>query len=57
MIEDARRGFADIAAGRVVEADQALADIQRQRRSGIRPPSVARLGTTAKRFMGRRGSS
>ena len=31
LIEDARRGLADIAAGRTVEADQALADLQRRR--------------------------
>ena len=31
LIEDARRGFDDIAAGRVQDADTALAGIQRRR--------------------------
>ena len=31
LIEDARRGFEDIAAGRVQDADAALARIQRRR--------------------------
>ena len=35
LIEDARRGLADITAGRTFEADRALADLQR-RRTGSR---------------------
>lgn len=41
LIEDARRGLADIAAGRTIEADQALADLQR-RRAGAKKATTAR---------------
>lgn len=34
MLEDARRGLADIQAGRTFEADAALADLQRRRAAG-----------------------
>ncbi len=36
LIEDARRGFEDIAAGRVQDADTAVARIQRRRASKAR---------------------
>ena len=34
LIEDARRGLADIAAGRTKEADSAIAQLQRRRAAG-----------------------
>ena len=35
LIEDARRGLSDIAAGRTHEADDALSQIQRRRTAGV----------------------
>ena len=43
LIEDARRGLADIAAGRTFEADRALADLQR-RRAGAKTPHSKKRG-------------
>ena len=40
QIDDVRRGLADMAAGRTVDADEALAQRQRQRASA----SVASIG-------------
>ena len=36
LIEDARRGFEDIAAGRVQDADTAIVRIQRRRAAGLK---------------------
>ncbi len=40
LIEDAIRGFADIAAGRTVEAHAALAQIQKRRAAAL-PPVIS----------------
>ena len=40
LIEDARRGLEDIAAGRTQEADAAIASLQQRRASGTRRPSI-----------------
>ncbi len=42
LIEDARRGLADIAAGRTFEADRALAAIQKRRAAAKAPASGKR---------------
>lgn len=41
LIDDAARGLADVAAGRTVEADAAIAELQ-QRRSAAAPKSARR---------------
>jgi predicted transcriptional regulator len=38
LIDDAKRGLADITAGRTFEADAALAQLQQQRQSAIKLP-------------------
>ena len=38
LIDDAKRGLADITAGRTVEADAALAQLQQQRKTAIKLP-------------------
>lgn len=43
LIEDARRGLADIAAGRTVAADQALGKLQR-RRAGAKAATAGKRG-------------
>jgi len=43
LIEDAKRGLADIAAGRTFEADRALADLQR-RRAAAKAPARKKRG-------------
>ena len=43
LIDDAKRGLADIAAGRVSEADQALAALQR-RRAGNKATTAKKRG-------------
>lgn len=49
LIDDAKRGLADITAGRTYEADAAVAQLQ-QRRAGAKTSSPRRLatGTTGK---------
>ena len=42
LIEDARRGFDDIAAGRVQNADAAVAGIQRRRAAGAKGKTARR---------------
>ena len=48
LIDDARRGLADIAAGRSFEADGAIAQLQ-QRRRAARPQAAMIDRTTKKR--------
>ncbi len=43
LIEDARRGLADIAAGKTITADQALADLQ-SRRAGVKARTTKQRG-------------
>ena len=50
LIEDAQRGLADIAAGRTVDADEALAQRQRQRESAL-----AAVPAKPGKFAGKRG--
>lgn len=47
LIDDAKRGLADIAAGNTYEADAAIAQLQ-QRRAGTAPASGRRAATTAR---------
>ena len=47
LIDDARRGLADIAAGRSVDADEAIARIQQRRAAGA--AKIARPGKSAKK--------
>jgi predicted transcriptional regulator len=35
LIDDAKRGLADVAAGRIIEADAALAQLQQRRSKAI----------------------
>jgi len=42
LIEDAKRGLADIAAGRTQEADAALAQIQQRRKASTKTTSAAK---------------
>ena len=42
LIDDAKRGLADIAAGRTVEADAAIAKLQLRRKTAIKLPSKQR---------------
>jgi predicted transcriptional regulator len=42
LIDDAKRGLADIAAGRTFEADAALAQLQQQRKTAIKFPAKQR---------------
>ena len=44
LIDDARRGLADIAAGRTVEADTALAQLQQRRKTAAKPGGLATAG-------------
>ena len=43
LIDDAKRGLADIEAGRTVDADRALADLQRQR-AAAKPKAANKRG-------------
>lgn len=45
LIDDARRGFADIAAGRTQDADAALAKLQQRRALDSAKPAKSRAGT------------
>ena len=45
LIDDARRGLADIAAGRTQDADAALAKLQRRRALDLAKPAKSRPGT------------
>lgn len=51
LIDDARRGLADIAAGRTVDADDSLEQLQQRRKSVARTtrPANARKSATTKR--------
>ena len=42
LIDDAKRGLADITAGRTFEADAALAQLQQQRKTAIKLPAKQR---------------
>ena len=42
LIDDAKRGLADITAGRTFEADAALAQLQQQRKTAIKLPTKQR---------------
>lgn len=41
LIDDARRGLADVAAGRTQEADRAIAALQKRRAAARKSPSPA----------------
>ena len=49
LIDDAKRGLADIAAGRTFEADGAIAQLQRRRTAAAKVPSPAKTAKTAKK--------
>jgi prevent-host-death family protein len=42
LIDDAKRGLADIAAGRTVEADAGLAQLQKRRKTATKLPAKQR---------------
>jgi predicted transcriptional regulator len=42
LIDDAKRGLADIAAGRTFEADAALAQLQQRRKTATKRPAKQR---------------
>ncbi len=44
LIDDAKRGLADIEAGRTMEADAALAQLEQRRQSATKPASPANPG-------------
>jgi prevent-host-death family protein len=44
LIDDAKRGLADIAAGRTFEADDALAQLQQRRKTATKPSGLANTG-------------
>jgi antitoxin (DNA-binding transcriptional repressor) of toxin-antitoxin stability system len=44
LIDDARRGLADIAAGRTFEADATLAQLQLRRKTAVKPSGLAKSG-------------
>ena len=44
LIDDARRGLADIAAGRTKEADAAITQLQQRRKTAAKPGSLANPG-------------
>ena len=52
LIDDARRGLADIAAGRTLEADAALAHLQQRRKAATKASSPATPGKLATRTRG-----
>jgi len=52
LIDDAKRGLADIAAGHTFEADGAIGQIQRRRAAPAKVSSPARPGKTATRKRG-----
>lgn len=52
LIDDAKRGLADIAAGRTVEADAALRQLQQRRKAAAKPSSPANRGKAATRKRG-----
>jgi prevent-host-death family protein len=44
LLDDAKRGLADIAAGRTFEADTALAQLQQRRKTAVKPSGLANAG-------------
>ncbi len=44
LIDDAKRGLADITAGRTFEADTALAQLQQRRKTATKPSGLANAG-------------
>ncbi|MES2939079.1 MAG: type II toxin-antitoxin system Phd/YefM family antitoxin [Pseudomonadota bacterium] len=52
LIEDARRGLADIAAGRTHEADEAIRQLQRRRAAATKASSPAGPGKPAAKKRG-----
>lgn len=55
LIEDARRGLADVAAGRTVPADEAIAKIQRRRAVAAATAPASATETSAVKAPRRRG--
>jgi antitoxin (DNA-binding transcriptional repressor) of toxin-antitoxin stability system len=52
LIDDAKRGLADIAAGRSFEADGAIAELQQRRKVASKASSPANLGKLATKRRG-----
>ena len=52
LIDDAKRGLADIAAGRTFEADGAIGKIQQRRAASAKSASAARSGKPAAKKRG-----
>ena len=52
LIDDARRGLADIAAGRTYEADGAIGRLQQRRAASAKASSPAKLGKPAAKKRG-----
>ena len=47
LIDDAKRGLADITAGRTFEADAAISELQKRRKAAAKASSPANLGKAA----------
>jgi hypothetical protein len=47
LLDDARRGLANIAAGRIYEADRAIVQLQKGRAASAKASSVANSGKSA----------
>lgn len=52
LIDDAMRGLADIAAGRTVEADAAIGQLQRRRKASAKPSTPTNRSKPAARKRG-----
>ena len=52
LIDDAKRGLADNAAGRTFEADGAIGQLQQRRKAAIKASSTASLGKRATKKRG-----
>ena len=52
LIDDARRGLADIAAGRIYEADGAIGQLQQRRAASAKAASPAKPGKPAAKKRG-----
>ena len=52
LIDDARRGLADIAAGRTFEADEAIGQLQQRSTAAAKAATLATRGKTASKKRG-----
>ncbi|MDP1534393.1 MAG: prevent-host-death protein, partial [Rubrivivax sp.] len=52
LIDDAKRGLADITAGRTFEADGAIGQLQQRRKAAAKASSLANTGKPATKKRG-----